>query len=187
MKSGDKVTVIIANMIPKQLVSILKKKGSTSNHDPVNGNTCELLSSSQNQAQMSQSVHSSFNNKANKAPPPAPPKRDPSTTLSTSRARARSLVVSSEVRSAHTQTIKLMADSKGSNAFSHETNLENEDERKCSSPSSVESLEKTQGPNSTLNGNKVASIRSHSSRRISSYELNEFMSRQNDNAKVCII
>ncbi|OTF75163.1 hypothetical protein BLA29_012728, partial [Euroglyphus maynei] len=111
-QSGDKVTMTIATPVPKQLVSILKKKGQTNNNkqqqSPVadlkqtNGmmpppppplSTSETMPSSQSQIQMSQSVYASFNNsnRVTKAPPPAPPKRDPSTTLSnTSRARARS-------------------------------------------------------------------------------------------------
>lgn len=190
-QSGDKVTMTIATPVPKQLISILKKKGRSNKQanskdsvPPVNGNVAEMLSSSQSQTQMSQSAYGSFI-KGNKAPPPAPPKRDPSTTLSTSRARARSLVVSSEVRSAHNQTIMLIGDaldSKSSESYNQTRTNDNEDEQKCSSPSSVESLARTMGM-SAQNGSKVASIRSRSSRRISSYELNEFISRQSDDAK----
>ena len=173
----------IATPVPKQLVSILKKKSrsgkQSSNKDvgQATKGTSELLSSSQSQTQMSQSAYASFN-KGSKALPPAPPKRDPSTTLSISRTRARSLVVPSEVRSAHNQTIMLIGEPSNS-----DIKYDNEEEAKCSSPSSVESMARHQGPSPSQNGNKVASIRSHSSRRISSYELNDFMSRQNEGVK----
>lgn len=125
-KSGDKVTMTIATPAPKQLVSILKKKGKSNKTATAaaagaggdsNGfmanSTIETMSTSQSQNQMSQSVYSSFGGKpGSKAPPPAPPKRDPSTTLTASRARARSLVVPSEVRSAHHQTL-MMVEMKG--------------------------------------------------------------------------
>lgn len=122
-KSGDKVTMTIATPAPKQLVSILKKKGKSnkvsasgageSNGFIANSNTTDTMTTSQSQNQMSQSVYSSFGGKpGSKAPPPAPPKRDPSTTLTASRARARSLVVPSEVRSAHHQTL-MMVEMKG--------------------------------------------------------------------------
>ncbi|UXI16180.1 hypothetical protein NH340_JMT02123 [Sarcoptes scabiei] len=132
-QSGDKVTMMIATPVPKQLVSILKKKSSNeagqtnakalpslshrhqaspsklSQSTLTNG---DQLGSNRSQMQMSQSVYASFTQNPSrtvKAPPPAPPKRDPSTTLSTnSRQRARSLVVASEVRSAHNQSIDLI-------------------------------------------------------------------------------
>lgn len=191
-QSGDKVTMTIATFVPKQLVSILKKKGRSNKaaksaaSQASNGGPTEMLSSSQSQTQMSQSAYASLKaGIASKAPPPAPPKRDPSTTLSTSRARARSLVVPSEVRSAHHQTIVLMGEAGGSEIGQSQHKRETEDEVKCSSPSSVESMARVYGTSPACpKGSKVASIRTHSSRRISSYELNDFMSRQSeDNAK----
>lgn len=172
-QSGDKVTMTIATAAPKQLVSILKKKGRSNKPPSVeaeenktNGTT-DTLPSSQSQTQMSQSVYGSFNNKGAKAPPPAPPKRDPSTTLSTSRARARSLIVPSEVRSAHNQTMALMM-MKGELG----TNM---NDSKPDDGTKFATVDRN---------NKVASIRSRSSRRISSYELNEFITRPADDSKV---
>lgn len=171
-QSGDKVTMTIATAVPKQLVSILKKKGRTNKPQqegdkPVNGTTSESLPSSQSQTQMSQSVYSSFNNKA-KAPPPAPPKRDPSTMLTTTRARARSLVVPSEVRSAHNQTMMMMMD-------------EAKTAVDCNNKTDFDDTLRHQ----INNQNTVASIRSRqTSKRISSYELNEFSTNQSDDSKV---
>lgn len=108
-QSGDKVTMTIATPMPKQLVSILKKKEKS---DKLAANSSSLKSpeiipsaDKAESSQMSQSTCSTLGNKASKALPPAPPKRDPSTTLTSTRARARSLVVPSEVRSAQTMMI----------------------------------------------------------------------------------
>lgn len=176
-QSGDKVTMTIATPVPKQLVSILKKKGNNANkqQSPVaerfNGNVpeTETMPSSQSQMQMSQSVYASFtNNRINKAPPPAPPKRDPSTTLSTSRARARSLVVASEVRSAHNQSMLLLNEAKTSVDDKNDLKrLQLEKENKHGN-----------GKESTSQTAETANIRS--SRRLSSYEPNEL----NGDAKV---
>lgn len=179
-QSGDKVTMTIATTVPKPLVSILKKKksktGATNNGTMTTTASTtstatvgtEVISSSQSQTHMSQSAYGSLNK--SKAPPPAPPKRDPSTTLSTiSRVRARSLVVPSEVRSAHNKTMMLMGDVTNPN-----NNKNNQDEtNRCSSPESV-------GSTSKQTDGKATSNRSQSNRRLSSYESNDFKS-----SKVC--
>lgn len=182
-QSGDKVTMTIATPVPKQLVSILKKKGTTgqTNNKSLNKQqqqqlsvadskqtngvmppppppTSDTMPSSQSQIQMSQSVYVSFNssnNRGTKAPPPAPPKRDPSTTLSntSSRARARSLVVASEVRTAHNQALILLNECK--TAVDDQPN----EAKKHTSPTST--------------GESI-SDRSRSMRRISSYEATEY-------------
>lgn len=177
-QSGDKVTMTIATPAPKQLVSILKKKGTNANkqQSPVaermNGGVpeSETMPSSQSQMQMSQSVYASFtNNRINKAPPPAPPKRDPSTTLSTSRARARSLVVASEVRSAHNQSMLLLNEAK--TAVDDKNDLKRlQQEQENKNRTTKESVSENADS---------ANIRN--SRRISSYEPSEL----NGDAKVC--
>lgn len=205
-RSGDKVTMTIATHVAKPLVSILKKKGG----GKAKASATEQMSSSQSvMTAMSQSaIYGSFGSgkgSSSKAPPPAPPKRDPSTTLTAtaSRARARSLVVPSEVRTAHS----LMSSDEGQRS-SREAGgdvypLEGVDATtaaavaaRCASPSSsVDSMLRSGGRGhlqaasspsrgaAAENGSKVASIRAHSSRRISSYELNDFMSRQSSEGK----
>lgn len=197
-QSGDKVTMTIATPVPKQLVSILKKKGKTGQTNNYNANkqqqspladskqtngmmppppplpTSDTMSSSQSQIQMSQSVYASFNNsnRGTKAPPPAPPKRDPSTTLSnTSRARARSLVVASEVRTAHNQALILLNEVK----TAVDDDKPNETKKYSSNADTSESI----------------TDRSRSMRRISSFEPTEYSINNNSedvcNSKVFII
>lgn len=199
-QSGDRVTMTIATHVPKQLVSILKKKGAAgaaTGKTSTPKTSAEQMSSSQSAMLSSSHQGGIYGTGKGKAPPPAPPKRDPSTTLTTSaavaasaalasRTRARSLVVPSEVRTAH--SLMTTAADDGAQKLGKE-------EDRCASPSSsVDSMARGGGGGGTLQspsrGGKVASIRAHSSRRISSYELNDFMSRQTAEnaqqvAKVC--
>ncbi|CAG2121732.1 unnamed protein product, partial [Medioppia subpectinata] len=114
--------------------------------------------------------------------PPAPPKRDPTTTLSISRARARSLLLPNTSGSSGGTSGQNRGESgNGGNDYDSEGRS-----TKSSSPTtSIESMivnNKAGGaaaPGSAAN--KVASIRSsRQTRRISSYELEEFFSRQTD-------
>ncbi|XP_054160234.1 protein shank-like isoform X2 [Oppia nitens] len=110
--------------------------------------------------------------------PPAPPKRDPTTTLSIGRARARSLLIPN--------TSGPGAQNRGdTTGTGNDYDSEGRSTKSSSPTTSIESMivnQKAGATNGNANvANKVASIRaSRQTRRISSYELEEFFSRQTD-------
>uniref|UniRef100_T1JX76 PDZ domain-containing protein n=1 Tax=Tetranychus urticae TaxID=32264 RepID=T1JX76_TETUR len=121
--------------------------------------------------------------------PPVPPKRDPSTTLSISRARAKSLCITSS-NSSDTVNSGLPMSTSTSSEMSGQQ-VDDQETNKSSSPST--SVESMVCPNNVTlrakdgNGNKIASIRSRSSRRISAFELEKFFARQGDPNQILLI
>ena len=135
-----------------------------------------------------------------RAPPPQPPKRDPNTTLSIGRARARSLLLPNtsgkfacnnyldHLNECH--SLGQSGDKKSSKSDINsglDYDSEGRSEGQSSSPTtSIESMivnNQLQQTDGSGDGSKVASIRSRSTRRISSYELKEFFDRQTDESK----